>query len=163
TSTSSTRPETSTRRPSRACPPPSSTWSPASCTWAPASPPRTPRTTGAAGRSPRAITRPAQVPRQARLDLLGHGQQHGRILQRLQAVRCVGHHQQVTVTAVPGVLACRQPDPAGQDVHARLPGVLVLGQARAADHGDDGLAEHLLVTADDGGRGPAPAAPGTFE
>jgi hypothetical protein len=72
--------------------------------------------------------------------------------------------QQVAVPAVPGVLACRQPDPAGQDVHARLPGALMLGQARAADHGDDGLAEHLLVAADDGGRGAAPVTvPGPFE
>jgi hypothetical protein len=115
------------------------------------------------GHGPR--RRPARVrPRQTRLDLLGHGQQHGRILQRFQAVRRVGQHQQVAVPAVPGVLARRQPDPAGQDVHARLPGALVLGQARAADHSDDGLAEHLLVAADDGGRGAAPApVPGTLE
>src|SRR5947209_3354406 len=68
------------------------------------------------------------------------------------------------VPVLPGMGAGRQPDPAGKDVHACLPGTLVLGQARAAHHGDDGLAEHLLVAADDGARGAAPAAaPGLFE
>jgi len=62
------------------------------------------------------------------------------------------------------VLAGRQPHPAGQDVHARLTGILVLGQGRAVDHGYDGLAKDLLVTADVGGRGAAPAAaPGPLE
>lgn len=93
-----------------------------------------------------------------RLDQLGHGQQHGRILQRLKAVRRGGHHQQVASPAFPGVLAGRQPDPAGQDVHAGLAGVFVLGQGGAVDHGDDGLAKYLLMTADDGARGAAPAA-----
>jgi len=43
-------------------------------------------------------------------------------------------------------------------VHARLAGILVLGQGGAVDHGDDGLAKYLLVTADDGARGTAAAA-----
>jgi hypothetical protein len=43
-------------------------------------------------------------------------------------------------------------------VHARLARILVLAEGRAGDHGDDGLPEHLLVTADRGRRSPAPAA-----
>jgi hypothetical protein len=46
----------------------------------------------------------------------------------------------------------------------RLAGVFVLAEDRALHHGDDRLAEHLLVAADDGRRGAAPdAALGTFQ
>ena len=53
------------------------------------------------------------LPPPVELDQLGHGEQDGRILQRREAVRRGGHHQQVAPPALPGVLAGRQPDPAG--------------------------------------------------
>jgi hypothetical protein len=53
------------------------------------------------------------LPPPVELDRLGHGEQDGRILQRREAVRRGGHHQQVAPPGLPGVLAGRQPDPAG--------------------------------------------------
>jgi len=37
-----------------------------------------------------------------------------------------------------------------QDQHRRLARILVLGKASARDHADDCLAQHLLMTAEDG-------------
>ena len=41
------------------------------------------------------------IPRLAKSGLLGHGQKHGGIFQRLETVAVVGHDQQVTPSGLP--------------------------------------------------------------
>ena len=59
-------------------------------------------------------------------DQLGHGEQDGRILQRLQAVRRGGHHQQVAPPGLPGVLAGRVRLSAGSHSWEGRPGDLLV-------------------------------------
>ena len=94
------------------------------------------------------------------LPALGDGQQDDRVPHRLEAVRCVGDHDQVTVPAFPALVARREHHPAADHVHAGLAGARVLGHGGVLDHGDDRLPEHLLVAADDGLRGTAPGRAG---
>jgi hypothetical protein len=54
--------------------------------------------------------------------------------------RSCGTVEQVAGAALPGGALAREPDPAGQHVHGRLPGVLVLGEGLPGLQRDDGPA-----------------------
>ncbi|MEE3920454.1 hypothetical protein V2I01_26325 [Micromonospora sp. BRA006-A] len=83
--------------------------------------------------------------------MLDDGEQHRRVLERLQRVPAVRHDQQIAGCAVPGRLARAEPDPAVQDVDGGLAGVLVLAEHPAGGQRDHRLAELVLVSAVDGG------------
>ena len=79
------------------------------------------------------------------LRALGYGQKHGGVLQGLQAVWRVG-----TIIRSPS-LPSQVCSPAVSRTRPRsLARVRVLSERRIPGHGDDCLAQHLLVAADDG-------------
>src|SRR6476660_9285310 len=49
-------------------------------------------------------------------------QQDRRVHQRLEAVPCVGHDEQITLPPLPRQIAGREPDPTGQDCTVASPG-----------------------------------------
>jgi hypothetical protein len=65
-------------------------------------------------------------------------------------VRGVGDDEQVALAAFPGLGARSEGDPAAEHDEGRLARADVLSEGGVLGEGDDGLAECLLMAADDG-------------
>jgi hypothetical protein len=85
---------------------------------------------------------------------LGDGEQERRVLFRLQAVQSVRNNQEIPGLSLPRIPAGTQEDTTAEDKDRGLPRILVLTQLRTCLHGDDGLAEDLLMSAVHGVRSP---------
>ena len=82
------------------------------------------------------------------------GQQDHCVLRRPQGVSDIRDDQQVTSTPVPHIVARVHLDPTEQHKHGRLTGVLMLGELRPSNEGQQRLAQRMLMAAEHGRRCP---------
>src|SRR6185437_3698278 len=87
--------------------------------------------------------------------MLGHGEEHGRVVDGLERVPGRRHDEEVARGALPGHLSGFQADPSMQHMHGGLARVFVLVQHATGGERDDRLAQHMLVAAIDRPRAPA--------